>query len=449
MKEFPSPSPAADLFVPNDKEQEYLQSHGLEIILLPNGARVFGALRRVEDQASASISFNFRAGASNEIAGKRGGLHIMEHMISSEAGYLSQSQDTHFNANTSGTRFGIEVGGIANPDFRSYGVWPLLELIEGQLTESTELDQESLDAEKANVASEIAMRYADPDWLTPVRSNDLLLDPANPLRADIAGPPEDRRVLTVKDMWDLRDRTFSPDLLDVVVFASGSASVYEAVRERVVGMVSSMERKGHRFQESDRKQWDVLNPELIPGSTYVADTSIRNGRALVKYVWPMNVPQYSDLDAAINFLPTPLNSRLFEYIRRRGISYSAGASVDRLDQILNFALNIDLPSQEIDLVEYAQSIRDGVINSVIGDLHTETLAGILEDRKLGWKATPPTIGSRFNMAANSYVTTGRILDYDKVGERLNDVTSEEVEPARQLLLSRQPYTFIIGDLPGQ
>jgi len=446
MVETPRQMPDADIFVPSGQEVEYLAAHGIEIIVLPNGARIFGALRRVEDSNTANIEYRFRAGAENEEAGKTGGSHVMEHLIARDQVFESSKFGNHSNATTAAAYFNITLGGIANPDVRKFGIWPILPIIESQIQGKGELRQEDLDAEIENVLSENSMREADPNNLIARHLNRIMFAPGNPLTIDPIGIESDIRSLTLEDMHDLRDKIFSSDILDAYFYVDGDERVYEAIKEHVFKAVSEMTKKSPRFKEAIPSNLDLLNPDFVSGQTYVADTGLKNGRVLIRYAWIGPMGLYTKSNMANSYLMEAINGKLFEYSRRNGISYVTSASSSRAYDLVSQSLGLEMPSGLRSLEDFAANLYPDLLRNVIGGFSMEDLEQIVRIKNLGMKASPVTVSERANAAFGSYTRAGRIIDHDRLNEELRNIKASDLEEQRQLLLSTSPTTFIVGDI---
>lgn len=446
MVEAPRQMPDADIFVPPGQEAEYLDKHGIEIVELPNGARIFGVLRRVEDSNSASIEYRFRAGAENEVAGKTGGSHVMEHLIARDQVFESGKFGNHSNASTAPTYFNITLGGVANPDVREFGVWPILPIIESQIQGKGELRQEDLDAEIENVLSENSMRRADPSILISELLDRIKFAPDNPLNVNTGGTEADIRSLTLEDMADLRERIFSSDILDAFFSVDGDERVYDAVKEHVLRAVGEMNIKSPRFKEADNTRFDLMNPDYVPGETYLADTGLRNGRALVKYSWTFPIDNYTKSDMASSYLMSLLNNKLFEYARKKGISYVTSAGLSRHYDLVSLDLSFEMPSGKGSLEDFAAKLYPDLMKNLIGGLTMDDLDTFVQIRNLGMQASPVSVNQRANALFGSYIRDGRLIDYERLNAELRNIKASDLEERRQLLLATKPSTFIIGDL---
>lgn len=442
-------NPEPNLFIPREQEQEYLAQHGIEIIELPNGSRLFGALRRIEDQATADISFNFKAGSQNERIGKRGGLHVMEHLIARESFFLSSKYSVIFNAHTSSKEFKITLNGTANPDARNYGIWPILPMIQREILGERDFNQEDLNAEIENAISEESLHNADPLEQSGNRVNEVLLSEEHPSRVNVGGEEYEVRSLTIDDMNSLREKTFSSDLLDVIFFVEGNKDTYEAVKQQLLNTVQGLDKKSDRFKEVDETTMDLLNPELNQGGVYLLDNGIRNKRVSLRYLWNLPVEVNTKPDIALDYFIKLLNSKLTEYTRRKGITYVANSESARLNKLVITQLSLELPNQIDNLEKYASDLFDNLKKDLIGGVGESDFEEFLEMSKISFEAVPPSVSSRFGTVLDFYKRTGRIVDYEKVLDLVRTLKPSDMEKHRQFLASVKPTTFIVGDLSNQ
>lgn len=444
MAEQLPPVPQHDVFVPKDREEGYLRRHNIELRRLSNGATIVGIPRVAEDVAEAEVQFNFPAGSFHDPKGKEGIHHMMEHLIMNPLGEAPERMNVNLNAHTFPQAITVEASGIANPDVREYGLWPMLPLIAKQLKRPLEEIKDLprvLKKEIDVVIGEIEESEADDDREAGKFVRECLYDPSNPLRTDGIGTEAGLKSVTVEEVLELAQNVFIPRGLVAGLITEGRVETCKVLTDELERLLSDYPREERRDRKRDTSLLERFNRDLVPRKLFVRQ-SLHNRRATAMMVWRFPVREFTPEAIALDRLLPLVQHKLFNYFRDNGMGYTAGVhSEDSPNHAVSF-LELKLPNKFELPTELQKDIYPAIRANVFGEITADELAAINIQEEMIQRAVPMPVGNRLHLLMQGLENHGRIIDADAVKDMYRQVTPKHLADWRDKFLQTEPV-FII------
>lgn len=435
-----------DIFVPRDKEQEYLDKHGIEIRRLPNGITIFAATRRVEDNAYAKIELNFPSGAYHEQKGKSGINHLVEHLISNKPGTTAKRTEADYNARTNNAEIEVQIQGVANPNVRNYGLWPVIPVAMVELTQPLEVTQSGLESEKRVVVAEMRHYDTDHNELANRFFGEVVYSQRNPANYRTIGTEEDVRSITLDEVRKQHGEIFIPKGLDVSIFVEGNPNITSILLDQIQQGLYTMPRGEKKPMKVDENLYAEFNPDFKPDQVYAKDTGLNNELLTVYYVWLMSNTGYTVPAFATTRFLGLAEQKMFSFFRESGLGYSCNhfdAQLGDEHRLLGFSMTIPTRASS---AEFATGIYPQFKTRVFGTFGHEDINYINDITHRRLEALPTTVAARFEGTKYGLKQYGRIIDSDRVPELHKMITPQHLEEALDYFTSVQPATILVGDL---
>ncbi len=438
------PSLKREIFVPKNREGEYLKKHNIELRTLSNGVRLFGVPRQVEDAAEAEVVFSFPRGSYHDPKGKEGIHHLMEHLIMNPIGESPEKMNTHVNAHTGPLEITVEASGVANPNVSEYGLWPLLvpitNAIKYPLSEIRDLDK-VLEKEIEVVLGEKG-EYEDNKYAQKnLFFRHSLFDHSSPQLVEGLGNDKSLRSITTRDLIDLANQVFVPGGMVASFMTTGEIRTCAYLADTLEKALENFPRAINVDQPRDVPRDKILNPDFLPGRVFV-NPDIQGKRASAIMAWAFPAEPFGVESLALNRLFPLINHKIFNYFRQNGMGYSADASFESSDGVITAVLELDLPNSPQLLRQLQESIYPGIKKNVFENINSSELYKINEEEKLIQRAVPMPIHARFGLMREGLEAYGRIIDADEIMKSYLDINSANLADWRDKFISQDPVYII-------
>lgn len=440
--------PAA--FIPRQREEEYCSTHGLELQRHDNGAVLLtGALTR-QDAASAEVDWYFPTGSHMDPPGRSGTLHMLEHLVSNGPGFMAHDYDVHFNAGTSPRHLEYEISGLANPDVRAIGIWPVMDRLFATLHHPERIGdniQELIDTEKGNVQSEISQRFANHGFLADRYVQQVALHPDNPLLQRAFGTPRDVEMISESDIITAANDSLIPRGMVVTALTHEhlipvSGALHRTLQE-YIGSFPRAERSPKPVNEG---LFDATNPSFLPDGVYTLDTGLTDGNITISYVWLVGSSPYTTQNYALETTVGFMKAQLHSATRLNGLTYSSYASsITPGERTVICSAQITIQKQP-NIEKVAAQKRDLILPYLFEQITPQYVQSYLDRQRLRRDAMPMSARGRFSLAKSGLQQYGSMINFDELYRRHADATIDDFLPWAEYFSSVPPAIVIAGDL---
>lgn len=442
MREFKEYTGDHDIFVPKIDERSYLKKHDIEVAELSNGIRIFAATRKVEDDTSADIAFHFLSGAYHEPKGKSGINHILEHMISNVPGFISRKTDAYYNAVTGYDYMQIIIKGIANPQVRNYGVWPVVPSAISQILNNPGFSRENLEHEKSVVIGEMYQRNADHNQNVSRLLYKVIFGKSNPMNYQTIGTEKDIRSITLEDVEKQHRDVFIPNETLAGLFVQGNSRTTDALMDILKEEFSKMKNENKKPKKVDKNLSADINPNFEQGKIYKLNTGLNNKTISVNYIWLTSLNPYSIKSFAQSKIFELAQQKVFRFFRESGLGYTTTPiDIGAGDQKRALGFQMILPKTGEPLDSYPD------LNKAIFDSFTpEDIDYINNQTHVKLQAIPISVSDRYSDVIHGFQNYGRIIDTDKVPAIHKSINNKDLRAALEDFKNTPPAIIVIGDL---
>lgn len=432
------------MFVPQDKQEEYLRKNNLYCEFLENGITILGAYRDTLDSVWAGMEIFFEFGACDDPKGKEGVHHFIEHFFNKPIRDKAHLEHVSLNAWTSVIQMAHTSSGVANREYKDYGLWKLIEPIITQLKNPlTNQDVESLlDAERRVVLTELHERNNSHDRMSNILLNKALYSPDNPLNKDILGNEESLKNITLEDMQQIITTHFVPQNIVAVIKTDADKKTLLALIERIKREFARYEKRGKRW-EFTFENLDKTNT-LSPGSAAYIPTGNKNNLVSIFYVWPLDLVDFTVETSAAEMLSDEVYKQVFEYSRKRGWSYTFDCFLVKGDMRgMFFVIRLDVKTD--DRTFYQKTIKE--IQEYLPKLVSfsqDHLKKVVANEHKRQEATPMPFAAKLRFLKNSLRRFQKMMDGEQVRQLYLQVTHRHLKERIEYLSSQKPAVFEIG-----
>jgi predicted Zn-dependent peptidase len=441
------PDLVPEIFVPLEEEQAYCRENNVILERLPNKTTLVSAAFKYEDSNKSKITIRFPTGSWNDPSGKSGLHHIAEHRIANKLVILANIYGCDFNAFTSSTNVDFQFYGLANPNEKRIGVWPLLDMFFDYIDSPETIMGDFrvlIDQEKQNVRFETSRKNSNHELLVEKFIDEKVL-PNSLYNIPVLGSVTDLNTLTEADVNLMINQIFVPEGMFVSVYTEEDKIAINKYLSQY------LETKIRYFPHRPKILPDVpshndtrINPDYRSQPIYFHDTKLRNNIVTLDLLWDFNVMPFDRSVDSLSLLITNANSNLFRYAREHGLAYEFNISYSYLN---DFEVLVELKIN-LDKNTYPEMIENSVtlIENVIGNIGQSELENILAKSKIFRNANPPGRTNRVIDLVNGLDNFGRIINFDK---RIARVTCnyDDLQIWRDKILFQTPTIFVVGDLP--
>ncbi len=432
-----------DMFASEDREQEYLSTHNIELRRLSNGITIVGMPRQVEDRAHATLNITLPSGAYNDPPGKSGLYHLVEHLVAKDALFDSQRTGVPFNAMVHATGFRFEIkDALANPEFRELGIWPMLktvrEIFSNPFGRIGNID-EAIEIEKGVVSGENAQKV--PHTFLVQKINEHVFDPTHPRNISIGGTPEDLASITNSDVYQITAPLFHPEDVMMTVLTEGKRENCKVVVDELATLFEDFRGGDKKAAPFDPIIQDKLHPDFRSGNVYRRNIGFRNGRATVNFIWKLPYDKYSSAHLNYTHLESILRPRFIEFSRHRGLGYASQINTLGLHATQLLFMQLDVPIELIQGTNLTNKLFGGMREYVIRGMQDEEVEKYLKRKKRELEAQPLPIETRLAATAEGIREYGKIIDLDIFAERMKTSTIADIKGWQQRLSDELPAIF--------
>lgn len=435
-----------DIFVPDNDREQYLTTHDMTIKYLSNGITIGGATCYVQDARYATIDFVFPHAAYYEPKGKSGITHFLEHIISNDPLNCARKNDAYYNASTNAKELVLMVRGTANPKVKDYGIWPVLDCVYDKLLHPTVITDTLLGNEKNVILHELQQYEADYAYRAAFAFRDVLYDSSHPSLYKAIGKEEDIKSLTTKDFRMYQEQVFIPRGLEVSIYTEGRKAITKKLLEQVEDVLRGMPNADKAPVTIPDSLFAKVNPHTQAGGVYCKDIGLHNGLVQVNFAWVFPATSFTTFTFAMTRFFDVIEQKIFQFLRESGLVYSVEPFSSELGdkkRVVGFELTI---SKRPDIEEHAAHIYSLIkkeILPVFGDSECVYIANMTKKRL---EAQPETVRTRLGDALYGLKNYGKIIDSKEVMRIHQQITPAHLQQVKDLFLSTDPITVIVGDL---
>lgn len=438
-------SPGFDLFVPKGQEQDYLKTHDIEFVFLPNGSLT--VFRHIDSKyrPQADINLTFPTGSYNDPEGKAGLAHLVEHLFASDAVITAnRSGADNFNATTHLERIVVDLSGTADPNVREYGVWPIIPFVFKKIANPTDVSKERFEKEKQNIILE--KRIRDDDWQAAASSFRAinLFHPHNPNHVYSVRNQEEVMGVTLADVDEMVSRSLVSGNFLAEVKTYGDSNLKEAIKESILPFVSDFPRVAQNPDTVDPLLFARMNPNHENGNFYAFDTHLAHDQMEIRYNYHFPAEYFTNSLVARQFIFDIANTKLFDFARREGLSYSTGTSTNVLgysESECEISLRIPrIPDYEA----YASNLYESIKREVI-DVTRQDFPHALEMIKNNARIIPP-INEAYGSLVGGYNVFGKIINLEAQRNWTLGIVPKDLELELDKILATDPAIFVAGKL---
>jgi predicted Zn-dependent peptidase len=397
-------------------------------IVLSNGVRI--VLERIPYVRSASLGLYMDVGSRNETIPESGLTHFVEHMLfkgTQKFDALQLSQEIN------------RIGGNVNAWTTQENVALTAKVVDEHIGRAIDLifemyhqsvfAPEEIERERNVILEEVKMYDDTPDELVV----DVFMDnlfAGNPLGQPILGSPENIRRFNREDLRQFIGKEFSPDRLVIAI-----AGNFDLRR---------VEPQLRRLFETLVGPGAVHNPLVSPVAAFKSSNIDRKLEQVHFCLGTTGPSRTSDDRFAFSILSTVLgggaSSRIFQEVReKRGLAYSIGSfdvmfkdsgcfAISGGTSPRNAAKVVDICLEQVKKA-YAENISIDELESAKEQIKSSVLLGM------------ESSSYRMSRLAESELNFGHFIPVDRVLERVNDVTIENVRAVAEKYLREKPVTF--------
>lgn len=429
-------------FVPKEQEDEYLQRFNFNKIVLPNGITVCQFPLLTEEAKNASVTVRFPAGHFYDPVSKTGMHHLLEHLImNNETGKLVTLHNGYYNATTATDEMNLMLNGVANPDFKEYGVWPFLDSIYNSVADPFghhKSIQEALDEERGIVIREMAERTAAIGWKNSFFMQRTVYNDKNPGYHIHGGIKSELETISVGEFQSLAENVFIPQGTYVFVETWGDYKNSDEVTKEVIDRFAQLTDKGKMPNSYDPALKDEMNSGL-EGNVFTSEELYGPTRD-VEINWIMEYPRFGREYFAVGDTVVSIKNRLNTFVREKGLSYGAGASIVRGNNKFRLVLTVKLE----DRANFAKYLTSEFYPLILGEMNAMTKGDFYNPfDELRRKATPILKGDRKNDIMKSLIDANRISDSDELRARAYSVSPSEIEAAKNMIVATKPFFLVV------
>lgn len=436
-----------DIFVPLAEEADYFKKYGIDVRHYSSGITLIGVTRVVSDNATARLDFTFPSGSCYEPVGKSGINHLLEHLISNRPGNLSRVTECHYNAFTSSTELRIEIGGIANPLFPAYGVWPVVSAVIHEIVDPLEIDDITLENEKEVVISEMRQGATNYEKRRYKLFNEVVFASDHPTNYTVIGTEPDVRSVTLDEIRRRQDEIIIPNGMEVTVFGEGDPYITETLLKELDQSFKNIPQSQHEPMRVSDAALSKINPEFQNGKYFIRDTGLNNGTVAINYLWLMpELPYFTAESIGCSGFFTAAAQRMQKFFRSAGIGYDSNIfdlSLGTKMRIFGFNMNIPTPN---DIEDFARSVYPKLKKCAFDTYNQALLIEATERMKIRQMTVPTPVSQRLNDVSYGIKHHNRIIDSDKVKKIYKMITPEHLRSSLDIFSAILPAIVVVGDL---
>ncbi len=434
--------PPIDVFVPDDKQQEYLERFGIQVDYLTNGSTIVSRFSKNRYSVNSELQLFFPTGSYFDPEGKEGLLHFMEHLTANTPLRTALLHESKFNAYTNSEHLRYELEGAANESVRKYGVWPVIPILLQEIT-NPDIMSYDLEVEKKVIEVEIIEGMGDSRRRLAKAFNRRLFASDHPNNSNVPGTIDSIKSFNFVDIAQARKRALTPKGLYASLYVAGTQAAYNDFRTQIKEAIETMEGPNPQVVTDDLL--NRFNTEIVPGSKFVDDIDLKNGTIDMNYIWLFPYRTWTSEAIAVNQMAGLIQRRLHEHSRRMGLSYSTGLHNFVKGWTRAIGFNLTVP-KVADVEGLANLVFEGIKKSVLDNIDDGQISDAVELHNLRQRALPLTLDRRMDDAARGLKYYGHIIDSDKARKFREVITVEDLKMWRERLLETQPSTIIMGDL---
>jgi len=400
----------------------------------------------IEGKKKVFLHVGIDVGSKNEASEKKGGAHLLEHMMFRSNNWRSSDKIAE----------ACEYSGISTNAFTSpvstvltFSLPPekldLAVELAYQAIANTAYDEKEFATEKDGpVTTELVMNERNPRNRFFIRVAIPRVYDGTPLSDAVIGTFESVRGLSIADMLDLKKRFYVPN--NMIVVATGAVNpekLFEAAQKYFAGMSSSP-------VEQPKIEW-----KFRPGVCKVEFSDLKDPKkpeqdnAFVGLVYQCPGSQEPD-SAAVGLLTTMIadgfTSLMFKELRKeRGIGYSPQG--DYTSFLNNAIVYLGVPGLHPSRVLESIEVMDGILAKLRkGDVSSEFVEGkkfqlvsrIIDGFDSGSSRAGYWIGERFSPS---------FYDDEKKIEAVRALSAKQLAEVAERVFSKEPLVFV-ASAPG-
>jgi predicted Zn-dependent peptidase len=410
-------------------EETYeLSYENIRKIVLSNGVRI--VLERIPYVRSASLGLYMDVGSRNETSQESGLTHFVEHML---------FKGTHkFNAIELSNEIN-RIGGNVNAWTTQENVAITAKVVDEHISRAIDLifemyqqsvfAPEEIDRERNVILEEVKMYDDTPDELVV----DVFMDQlyaGNPLGQPILGSPDNIRRFNRDDIRGFIGKEFAPERLVIAIAGNFDLRRIEPQLRRIFETITP----------SSGPQNPIVHPEAAFKSQNI-DRKLEQVHFCMGTTGPCRTSDDRFAFAVLNtILGGGASSRIFQEVReKRGLAYSIGSFDVMFKDSGCFAISGGTSPKnaakvvDISLEQVRQIYRE--------DITTDELLSAKEQIKSGVLLGLESSSYRMSRLAESEINFGDFIPVNRLLDRVNDVTIEEVRHVAEKYLKDKPVTF--------
>src|SRR5258708_3827320 len=425
----------------SENEKLYCKKYNIELQRLENGITILGIPCRKDFTSFAHIKYEFSEGSYGNQAGA---VHFLEHFINKKARPIAQRNGLNIRAWTSQIEIGEEISGVANPEFKNYGAWTVLQEIrkalEAPLDTVGDLEK-SIETERKVIKAEIKRVDGNHDYHVAKHFRKVIYSKENPLYdlRHTTGTEEDVDKLTTEILKDTEKGVLIPKNLLISFYTEGDLSIAKNITEEIEKLYLDFPRVDKDKNNFDKRLLEKISEDIKPGKEYRYDSKLKNGIITTNFAWIFKTNLSDPKYFAQKLLKDAIITELFAYSRRMGWGYFTTANVIRpTDNLGIIALRVDLRKDD-------KKELLGGIKEVLLAVKNQTKPIVENENK---RQTPTEVNSmeRLSLAVNGIKEYEAMIDADEVRKMMLKVTATDLNNLIDEMLSTNPAMIVTGDL---
>lgn len=438
-------NPGFDPFVPKAQEEEYLRAHDIEFVFLPNGSLTVFRHMLSKYRPQADINLTFPTGSYNDPQGKAGLAHLVEHLFASDSVLTANKYGAeNFNAKTHLEKIVVELSGTADSNVREFGIWPVIPFVFNKLANPTDMSEERFEKEKQNIILE--KRIADDNWQAVAGKSRAinLFHPLNPHHVYSVRDQEEVMGIELIDVQDLVNRGLVSGNFMAEVKTYGDSNLKEAIKDTILPFVSDFPRVAQNPDLIDPLLFAKMNPNHKNGNFYAFDTHLAHDQMDIRYNYHFPAEFFTNSLVARQYIFNIANTRLFDFARREGISYSTWASTEVYGYTESESeIFLQIPRVS-DYEAFARNLKQPIRREVL-EATRQDFPHALEMIKNNARIIP-SLDNTYSTLIDGYNAFGKIVNLEAQRDWELRITQKDLELELDRILSIDPTIFVSGKL---
>lgn len=400
----------------------------------------------IEGKKKAFLLVGMDVGAKNESSEKKGGAHLLEHMMFNSNEYrtreeiaeVSEFNGIETNAGTSITNTILEFN--LPPDQLPIS----MELAYQSIISRGYREEEFLNERDGPVTAELVMHERSPHSRFSERRLRPVLYKGSVWDESAIGTLQSLKSLQLSDLIDLKERFYVPN--NIIIVSTGDVDKAKFFDE--------VENKFGKMRYKEVKQPDLswkLNPMIFYDEISEFKDSIDSDKdqaliSMIHKVSPISQKDYLGLEIIDYIIGGGFTSYLMQELRqKRGIGYTPSSSLNSTRGNGTFSMSV--PGLKPCQIKETVNVMREIIKNLSNDIVSERF---FEGKKTQYFSA--YLGNIDSASRRAIVRLDEYFEkpfYDilEIPARLNDLTSEGIREIAQRNFSGEPF-IAIGNPPG-